>query len=62
MFVKNYTTGKCYVDGVEVSPEEYEAKLADFWENYVPPEPEPEELTETEQKAKAYDILMGVGE
>lgn len=62
MFVKNNTTGKYYIDGVEVSPEEYETRLADFWANYVPePIPEPE-LTEIEQKALAYDILMGVSE
>ena len=46
MFVKNNTTGKYYIDGVEVTAEEYETRLADFWANYVPPEPEADpELT-----------------
>jgi hypothetical protein len=32
------------------------------WELYELPPAEPEELSETEQKALAYDILMGVSE
>lgn len=33
-----------------------------LWTDCDLPEDEPEPLTETEQKAKAYDILMGVTE
>lgn len=56
MFVKNNTTGKYYIGGVEVTKEEYETCLADFWANYVPPEPEADpELTDTE----ALDIILG---
>lgn len=32
------------------------------WELYEMPPEEPEPLTETEQKARAFDILMGVSE
>ena len=80
MFVKNYTTGKCYSYGKEVTAEEY-TEITDRlknppdapdgyyytlneeleWELREVPAVE-EELTETEQKAKAYDILMGVSE
>lgn len=56
MFVKNHTTGKYYIDGAEVTKEEYETRLADFWANYVPPEPEADpEITDTEALA----ILLG---
>ena len=58
MFVKNNTTGKFYVNGVEVSREEYETRLADFWANYVPPEPEPDPaISDTEALA----IILGGG-
>lgn len=41
----------------------YRLKDGDFtWELYELPPEEPEELSETEQKALAYDILMGVSE
>ena len=40
----------------EVTKEKYESRLADFWANYVPPEPEADpELTDTE----ALKILLG---
>ena len=56
MFVKNNTTGKYYVDGAEVTKEEYETRLAEFWANYVPPEPDPNpELTD----AEALEIILG---
>lgn len=56
MFVKNNTTGKYYIDGVEVTKEEYETRLADFWANYVPEEPETDpEITDTE----ALGIILG---
>ena len=80
MFVKNYTTGKCYSYGKEISAEEYAEIMNRLknppdapdgyyytlneeleWELHEVPVVE-EELTETEQKAKAYDILMGVSE
>lgn len=56
MLVKNYTTGKCYADGVEVTKEEYESRVAEFRANYVPPEPDPDpELSGDE----ALSIIMG---
>ena len=56
MFVKNDTAGKYYIDGTEVTKEEYETKLADFWANFVPTEPEADpDLTDSEALA----ILMG---
>ena len=56
MFVKNNTTGKYSIDGIEVTKEEYGSRLADYWANYVPPEPDPDpELTDTE----ILEILLG---
>lgn len=58
MFVKNNTTGKCYIDCVEVTPEEYESQKAEFWANYVPTEPDPDpELSDSEALA----IILGGG-
>lgn len=47
-----------------IAPDGYAYKLTDSleWELYELPIEEPEELTETEEKARAYDILMGVAE
>lgn len=58
MFVTNKTTGKYYIDGMEVTKEEYETRLADFWANYVPEEPE-EDQEPTDNEALA--ILSGGG-
>lgn len=56
MFVWNKTHNKFFIDGIEVTKEEYESNLAEFWMNYVPPEPDPDpELTDTEALA----IIMG---
>lgn len=56
MFVRNNTTGKCYIDCVEVTLEEYESQKAAFWANYVPIEPDSDpELTDSEALA----IIMG---
>lgn len=56
MFVKNNTTGKYYIDGVEVSKEEYQSRLEEWRANYVPPEPEENpDLTADE----ALDIILG---
>lgn len=56
MFVWNRTMNKYFIDGEEVTKEEYESRMADFLANYVPPEPETDpELTDTE----ALEILLG---
>lgn len=46
------------------APDGYEYRLTTGlkWELHELPELEPEPMTETEEKAKAFDILMGVGE
>lgn len=46
------------------APDGYDYRLTTGleWELYELPEEAPTLLTETEQKAKAYDILMGVAE
>ena len=46
------------------APHGYGYKLTDSleWELYELPPTETEELTETEQKAMGYDIIMGVAE
>lgn len=46
------------------APDGFGYRLTDSleWELYELPPAEEEELTETEEKAKAYDILMGVTE
>ena len=62
MFVKNNSTGKFYIDGLEVTENEYEVKLAEFWANYVPETiVEPTEPTETDY-AEVGKILLGVSE
>lgn len=49
MFVTNETTGKYYIDGMEVTAEEYQIRLNEFKASYVPPEPDPDpELTDSE--------------
>jgi hypothetical protein len=58
MFVKNNTTGKCYIDCVEVTPDEYESRKAEFWASHVPSETDPDpELTDSEALA----IILGGG-
>lgn len=56
MFVKNNTTGKFYIDSMEVTKSEYETRLADFWANCEPPEPDPDPELSAEQ---ALDVIVG---
>ena len=59
-----YNRIKTIIDNRPTAPDGYGYKLTESleWELYELPLEEPEELTETEQKALAYDILMGVSE
>ena len=60
-----YNRIKTIIDSRPVAPDGYGYRLTENleWELYEVPVVEPmEELTEIEQKARAYDILMGVAE
>ena len=61
-----YNRIKAIIDSRPTAPDGFAYRLsADLeWElvELPPEEPEEPELTETEQKARAYDILMGVSE
>lgn len=59
-----YNRIKAIIDNRPTAPDGYGYKLTDSleWELYELPTGGPEELTETEEKARAYDILMGVSE
>jgi hypothetical protein len=61
-----YNHIKAIIDKRPTAPDGYGYRLTENleWELYELPPEEPieEELTETEEKAKAYDILTGVAE
>lgn len=60
-----YNHIKTIIDSRPTAPDGFAYRLTENleWELYEVPVEEPvEELTETEQKALAYDILMGVSE
>lgn len=53
--IRQIETGKVYQEAVDILPCVYTYEETDMVLTH-------EELSETEQKAKAYDILMGVSE
>lgn len=59
-----YNHIKTIVDGRPTAPEGFGYRLTAGleWELYELPPAESDEMTETEEKALAYDILMGVAE
>lgn len=62
MFVKNNTTGKYYINDVEVTKEEYQTSLDDFWANYVPDENVEPIVPTDDDYSEAGKILLGVSE
>lgn len=59
-----YNRIKAIIDSRPTAPDGFAFRLTESleWELHELPKVEAEELTETEQKAIAYDILMGVSE
>ena len=59
-----YNRIKAIIDSRPHAPDGFAYRLTESleWELYELPKLEAEDMTETEQKAIAYDILMGVSE